>query len=130
MRVPLTVAGGLRVKHRLRIPTTAETVQFNRTPGAVSSFIGISDPNCTNCQYMPGGLTGGFPSSPFTQNAQIQFRGVQRQLPRLRDSCELDGYLYSTEFDFRAARDQHWCLVDLPPVDVGAVPAVPVADQE
>jgi hypothetical protein len=28
--VQMTVAGGLRVKHRLRIPTTAETVQFNR----------------------------------------------------------------------------------------------------
>uniref|UniRef100_Q02CJ0 TonB-dependent receptor n=1 Tax=Solibacter usitatus (strain Ellin6076) TaxID=234267 RepID=Q02CJ0_SOLUE len=54
-----------------------ETVQFNRTPGIVSSFIGISDPNCINCQYMPGGLTGGYPASPFTQNAQIQFRGVQ-----------------------------------------------------
>jgi len=26
---------------------------------------------------MPGGLTGGFPISPFTLNAQIQFRGVQ-----------------------------------------------------
>lgn len=28
--VHMTVAGGLRVKHMLRIPTTAETVQFNR----------------------------------------------------------------------------------------------------
>src|SRR5204863_2511013 len=54
-----------------------ETVQFTRTPGQVSSFLGISDANCTNCQFMPGGLTGGFPASPFTQNAQIQFRGVQ-----------------------------------------------------
>src|SRR5215831_6005368 len=54
-----------------------ETVQFNRTAGAVSSFLGISDANCTGCQFMPGGLTGGFPASPFTQNASIQFRGVQ-----------------------------------------------------
>jgi hypothetical protein len=54
-----------------------ETVQFTRTPGLVSSFLGISDANCTGCQFMPGGLTGGFPASPFTQNAQIQFRGVQ-----------------------------------------------------
>ncbi|MES1256813.1 MAG: carboxypeptidase-like regulatory domain-containing protein [Acidobacteriota bacterium] len=54
-----------------------ETVQFNRTPGSVSSFIGISDPNCTGCLYMPGGLVGGFPASPFTANAQIQFRGIQ-----------------------------------------------------
>jgi hypothetical protein len=53
-----------------------ETVQMNRTQG-LSTFIGISDPNCTGCQYMPGGLTGGFPASPFTLNANIQFRGVQ-----------------------------------------------------
>jgi len=54
-----------------------ETINMNRTPGIVSSFVGISDPNCTGCAYMPGGLTGGFPISPFTLNAQIQFRGVQ-----------------------------------------------------
>jgi hypothetical protein len=54
-----------------------ETVNLNRTPGVVSSFIGINDPNCTGCVFMPGGLTGGFPASPFTLNAQIQFRGVQ-----------------------------------------------------
>ncbi len=60
-----------------------ETVQMNRTPGAVSSFLGISDANCPNCQFMPGGLTGGFPASPFTLNAQIQFRGVQ---PDFRNS--------------------------------------------
>src|SRR4051812_41497842 len=53
-----------------------ETVQMNRTQG-LSTFIGISDPNCSGCQYMPGGLTGGFPASPFTLNANIQFRGVQ-----------------------------------------------------
>jgi len=54
-----------------------ETINMNRTPGIVSSFIGINDPGCTGCVYMPGGLTGGFPISPFTLNAQIQFRGVQ-----------------------------------------------------
>ena len=54
-----------------------ETVNMVRTAGAVSSFLGISDANCTGCQYMPGGLTGGFPASPFTLNATIQFRGVQ-----------------------------------------------------
>jgi hypothetical protein len=54
-----------------------ETVNMNRTPGVVSSFLGISDPNCPGCAFMPGGLTGGFPASPFTLNAQIQFRGVQ-----------------------------------------------------
>ena len=54
-----------------------ETINLNRTPGIVSSFLGINDPKCTGCKYMPGGLTGGFPDSPFTLNAQIQFRGVQ-----------------------------------------------------
>jgi hypothetical protein len=54
-----------------------ETVNLTRTTGAVSSFLGISDPNCTGCNYMPGGLTGGFPIDPFALNAQIQFRGVQ-----------------------------------------------------
>ncbi|MEO8368237.1 MAG: carboxypeptidase-like regulatory domain-containing protein [Candidatus Solibacter sp.] len=54
-----------------------ETVNMVRTAGQVSSFIGISDANCINCRYMPGGLTGGFPDSPFTLNANIQFRGIQ-----------------------------------------------------
>jgi hypothetical protein len=54
-----------------------ETVAMVRTAGVVSSFLGISDQNCINCQYMPGGLTGGFPASPFTLNATIQFRGIQ-----------------------------------------------------
>ena len=35
-----------------------ETVAMVRTAGLVSSFLGISDQNCINCQYMPGGLTG------------------------------------------------------------------------
>ena len=54
-----------------------ETINMVRTPGAVSSFIGVSDPLCTNCNFLPGGLTGGYPISPFTLNAAIQFRGVQ-----------------------------------------------------
>ncbi|HXJ44617.1 MAG TPA: TonB-dependent receptor [Bryobacteraceae bacterium] len=54
-----------------------ETVNLVRTPGAVSQFVGVTDPNCTGCNFMPGGLTGGFPASPFTLNAAIQFRGVQ-----------------------------------------------------
>jgi hypothetical protein len=58
------------------IPFNA-TINMNRTAGVVSSFLGINDPDCFNCQFMPGGLTGGFPSSPFTGNANIQFRGVQ-----------------------------------------------------
>ena len=54
-----------------------ETVAMTRTSGVVSSFLGISDQNCTNCRYMPGGLTGGFPANPFALNATIQLRGVQ-----------------------------------------------------
>jgi len=53
-----------------------ETVQMNRTLG-VSKYIGVSDPPCPGCNFMPGALTGGFPASPFTLNANIQFRGVQ-----------------------------------------------------
>ena len=59
-----------------------ETVKMNRTAGVVSSFIGISDPNCTGCQYMPGGLTGGFPASPFTLNAQHSVPRRPAQLPQ------------------------------------------------
>ena len=63
-------------------PNRGEGVPFNqstamtRTNG-VSGFIGISDPLCTGCNYMPGGLTGGFPANPFALNASISFRGVQ-----------------------------------------------------
>jgi hypothetical protein len=53
-----------------------ETVSMQRTPG-LSSFIGISDPLCTGCDYMPGGVAGGYPANPFALNATIQFRGVQ-----------------------------------------------------
>lgn len=64
-------------------PNRGEGIPFNstvnmvRTQGVVSSFYGINDANCTNCQYMPGGLTGGFPANPFSGNATIQFRGIQ-----------------------------------------------------
>ena len=53
-----------------------ETVQMNRTQG-ISKYIAVSDPACTGCNFMPGMLTGGFPASPFTLNANIQFRGIQ-----------------------------------------------------
>ena len=59
-----------------------ETVNMDRTPGVVSSFLGINDPNCTGCQYMPGGLTGGFPDSPFTLNAQHPVPRRPAQLPQ------------------------------------------------
>ncbi len=59
-----------------------ETVNFNRAAG-VSGYIGVSDPACqlgtTNCNYLPGGLTGGYPSAPFTFNvASVSLLGVQK----------------------------------------------------
>ena len=53
-----------------------ETVTMARTNG-ISTFVGVSDPTCNGCVYMPGGLTGGFPSSPFTLNAKISFNSIQ-----------------------------------------------------
>lgn len=65
-------------------PNRGESVPFNqttnmvRTPGEISQFFGINDAKCPGCVFMPGGLTGGFPASPFTLNANISFRGVQQ----------------------------------------------------
>jgi hypothetical protein len=53
-----------------------ETVSMSRTDG-ISKYVGITDPTCNGCQYMPGGLTGGFPADPFSLNAGISLRGVQ-----------------------------------------------------
>jgi hypothetical protein len=53
-----------------------ESVSMSRTTG-LSKYVGISDPDCNGCQYMPGGLTGGFPANPFALNAGISLRGVQ-----------------------------------------------------
>jgi hypothetical protein len=53
-----------------------ETVQLARTNG-ISSFIGVSQPQCTGCNYFTGGLTGGYPLNVFTLPAPVSFRGVQ-----------------------------------------------------
>jgi len=53
-----------------------ETVNLQRTNG-VSSFIGVSQSQCTGCAYFPNGLTGGFPLNVFTLPAPVSFRGVQ-----------------------------------------------------
>ena len=53
-----------------------ETVTFQRAQG-ISSFIGPSDPLCTGCNFLPGGLTGGFPANPFIYNAPIKLLGAQ-----------------------------------------------------
>jgi Carboxypeptidase regulatory-like domain len=52
-----------------------ETVNLSRYQG-VNNYIGISQPQCFNCDFMPGGFAGGFPSSPFTLNAGVSLRGV------------------------------------------------------
>ncbi len=53
-----------------------ETVNLTRSNG-VSSFVGVSDKNCTGCNYFPSGLTGGYPLNVFTLPAPVSFRGVQ-----------------------------------------------------
>jgi len=53
-----------------------ETVNLNRLAG-ISSYIGVSDPACTGCQFFPGGLTGGYPTNVFTGPAPISLLGVQ-----------------------------------------------------
>lgn len=53
-----------------------ESVSMSRTQG-LSKYVGISEPDCNGCNYMPGGLTGGFPNDPFSLNAGIALRGVQ-----------------------------------------------------
>ena len=53
-----------------------ETVTVQRAQG-ISSFIGISDPLCTGCNFIPNGLTSGLPANPFGLPAGIKFLGVQ-----------------------------------------------------
>ncbi len=53
-----------------------ESVQLSRSSG-VSSFIGVSQPECPGCNYFSGGLTGGYPVNVFTLPAPVSFRGVQ-----------------------------------------------------
>ncbi len=53
-----------------------ETVNLSRYQGN-STYVGISQPQCLNCDFMPGGFAGGYPLSPFTLNAGVSMRGVQ-----------------------------------------------------
>ena len=53
-----------------------ETVNMSRYQGN-SPYVGITQSQCFNCDYMPGGFTGGYPASPFTLNAGVSMRGVQ-----------------------------------------------------
>ena len=55
-------------------PNRGEGIPFNETVTmtAPGHRIGVHrhfGSECTGCHYMPGGLTGGFPASPFTLNA-------------------------------------------------------------
>ena len=63
-------------------PNRGEGVPFNETVNlqrgnTISKYVAVSDPNCTGCNYFPGGLTGGYPTNVFTLPAPISFRGVQ-----------------------------------------------------
>jgi len=42
-----------------------------------STFVGVSQPQCLNCDFFTNGFAGGYPSSPFTLNAGVSMRGVQ-----------------------------------------------------
>src|ERR1035441_3150375 len=53
-----------------------ETVNLSRYQGN-SPYVGISQSQCFNCNFMPGGFSGGYPLSPFTLNAGVSMRGVQ-----------------------------------------------------
>ncbi len=64
-------------------PNRGEGVPFNETVTAqraqgISNFIGISDPMCTGCNFIPNGLTSGLPANPFALNAGIKLLGVQQ----------------------------------------------------
>jgi hypothetical protein len=63
-------------------PNRGEGVPFNETVNLTryqgnSGYVGVSQPQCTNCDFFTGGFAGGYPLSPFTQNASVSFRGVQ-----------------------------------------------------
>lgn len=63
-------------------PNRGEGVPFNETVNLTryqgnSSFVGVSQPQCLNCDFFTGGFAGGFPLSPFTLNAGVSMRGVQ-----------------------------------------------------
>jgi hypothetical protein len=63
-------------------PNRGEGVPFNETVNMTryqgnSNYVGVSQPQCLNCYFFPGGFAGGYPASPFTLNAGVSMRGVQ-----------------------------------------------------
>jgi hypothetical protein len=84
-------------------PNLGEGVPFNETVNLTryqgnSSYVGVSQPQCLNCNFFPGGFAGGYPISPFTLNAGVSLRStdtnfrnplvqkwnfiIQRELPK------------------------------------------------
>jgi Carboxypeptidase regulatory-like domain len=84
-------------------PNLGEGVPFNETVNMTryqgnSSYVGVSQPQCLNCYFFPGGFTGGYPANPFALNAGVSLRStdanfrnplvhkwnfiVQRELPK------------------------------------------------
>ena len=63
-------------------PNRGEGVPFNETVNLTryqgnSTYVGVGQPQCFNCNFFPGGFSGGYPLSPFTLNAGVSMRGVQ-----------------------------------------------------
>jgi hypothetical protein len=63
-------------------PNRGEGVPFNETVNLTryqgnSTYVGVSQPQCFNCDFFTGGFAGGYPASPFTLNAGVSMRGVQ-----------------------------------------------------
>ena len=57
-------------------PPNNATVTYQRNPG-ISSYVGISDPACTGCDWMPNGLSSGFPYAPLNSPEPVSFKGIQ-----------------------------------------------------
>ncbi len=62
-------------------PNRGEGVPFNETVNLTryqgnSSYVGVSQSQCFNCDFFQNGFSGGYPSSPFTLNAGVSMRSV------------------------------------------------------
>jgi hypothetical protein len=62
-------------------PNLGEGVPFNETVNMTryqgnSAYVGVSQPQCLNCNFFPGGFSGGYPLSPFTLNAGVSLRST------------------------------------------------------
>jgi hypothetical protein len=64
-------------------PNLGEGVPFNETVNLTrfqgnSSYVGVSQPQCLNCNFFPGGFTGGYPANPFGLNAGVSLRSTDQ----------------------------------------------------